>query len=241
MPTLTHIPFSPWSERARWALQHHGISVKRRVHLPGPGELMLRWQLGRWQGPVTAPLLRLDDGAVLDDSLAIARWADAQGTGSPLMVDEALVMEGHALGNQIAEAGRILATRNTLNSPAALDEVTPPWLRPLGGLARAIAARSAAGILRKYDPHTTPSEACVERMARALEKATARLGHRSTFGTAFSWADIAVATSLSFVEPHVSRPLGPASRVAWTQPELAARFAPLLAWRDAIYADHPHR
>ncbi len=241
MPTLTHIPFSPWSERARWALQHHGISVQRRVHLPGPGELVLRWQLGRWRGQVTAPLLRLDDGTVLDDSLAIARWADAHGGGSSLLVDEALAMEGHALGNRIAEAGRILATRNTLDSPAALDEVTPPWLRPLGGVARAIAAKSAAGILQKYDPDATPSDACVERMEHALEEATARLGGRPTFGTAFSWSDIAVATALSFVEPHGSRPLGPASRAAWTQPALASRFAPLLAWRDSLYAEHPHR
>jgi len=32
--------------------------------------------------------------------------------------------------------------------------------------------------------------------------------------------------------------LGPGTREVWTQPELAARFADLLDWRDAIYEKH---
>jgi glutathione S-transferase len=33
-------------------------------------------------------------------------------------------------------------------------------------------------------------------------------------------------------------PLGPATRAVWTQPELAAEFSDLVAWRDRLYERH---
>src|SRR5262245_44456729 len=34
--------YSPWTERARWALDHHGIAYRFEEHVPVVGELALR-------------------------------------------------------------------------------------------------------------------------------------------------------------------------------------------------------
>ena len=40
--TLYGVGYSPWTERARWALDHHRIAYRYREHLPMLGEPMLR-------------------------------------------------------------------------------------------------------------------------------------------------------------------------------------------------------
>src|SRR5688572_23771052 len=75
--------FAPWCEKARWALDHHGIPYREREHVPLVGELALRIAARRASGPVTVPLL-VDGDAVLMDSVAIARRAEAHGRGAPL-------------------------------------------------------------------------------------------------------------------------------------------------------------
>ena len=46
--------------------------------------------------------------------------------------------------------------------------------------------------------------------------------------------------AVSGVSPVADRyvPLGPATRAAWTQPELVAANADLIAWRDRLYERH---
>lgn len=236
MPTLIHLPYSAWSERARWALDHHRLRAARVVHVPGPGELLLRARTGRWRGRVTVPVLVLDDGTVLDDSLAIGRWADANGQGPKLLADEPHALRWHAVADDLADAGRVLATRASLRDDAALREMIPGFLRVLGPLALPIARRSAQGLLDKYDPAVTSDAAAHARVEAALAGIRAGLDGRATLGPTFSWADLVVASALDFVRPRASGPLGPASRRAWTIPDLAERYADVLAWRDAVYA-----
>jgi glutathione S-transferase len=59
-------------------------------------------------------------------------------------------------------------------------------------------------------------------------------------GGAFSFADIAMATALQLTVPVADGyvALGPATRAAWADDALAAEFADLVAWRDALYARH---
>jgi glutathione S-transferase len=73
-------------------------------------------------------------------------------------------------------------------------------------------------------------------MRDALVQLQSLLRGRETFLDAFSYADIAVAPALQFVAPVSDRfiHLGPASRRAWGDPELAAEFAGLVAWRDHL-------
>jgi glutathione S-transferase len=79
--------FAPWCEKARWALDHHGISYHSVEHTPLLGELGLRWAARRPFGPATVPLL-VSDGLRLTDSFEIARWAEGVGHGTPLFPED---------------------------------------------------------------------------------------------------------------------------------------------------------
>ena len=58
----------------------------------------------------------------------------------------------------------------------------------------------------------------------------------------FSFADIAAAQVLGFVSPpSFGLKLGKASARGFTDPELAAEYADLVAWRDALYEAHRPR
>lgn len=72
MATLIGLSYSPWTRKARWALDHHGLSYTFVEHLPMLGEPLLRWKLRRWRAPVTVPAF-IDKGARLMDSCTIAR------------------------------------------------------------------------------------------------------------------------------------------------------------------------
>ena len=81
MRELYEIPFSPWSEKARWALQLCGVPYVSRAYQPLISELKLRRMLKRWGGKVTVPVLR-DGALVIDGSYEIARYADAHSTSA---------------------------------------------------------------------------------------------------------------------------------------------------------------
>src|SRR6185369_10337053 len=72
MTELIGIPYSPWSEKARWALDVRRVPYVSRLYKPLVGEPMLRLALRRWRGAVSVPVLREDNGRMLADSLAIA-------------------------------------------------------------------------------------------------------------------------------------------------------------------------
>src|SRR5215218_860578 len=79
--------FSPWSEKARWALDHHRVAYVSREHYPLIGELPLRLRARRLRGRVSTPMLLSPEGALLD-SFEIARYAERQGDGPPLFPPE---------------------------------------------------------------------------------------------------------------------------------------------------------
>jgi len=74
MRTLVGEAYSPFSEKARWALDHHRIPYAYREHYPLIGELSLRLRARRLKGRVSTPLLLAPEGPVLD-SFAIAMSA----------------------------------------------------------------------------------------------------------------------------------------------------------------------
>lgn len=101
-----------------------------------------------------------------------------------------------------------------------------------------------AFIRRKYGIDAAATAAAGATLARELEGLRAALAGRAyLLGQAFSCADVAMAVTLQFVAPVDPRfvPLGAGARAAWTQPELAERFADLIAWRDELYARHRPR
>jgi glutathione S-transferase len=236
MPTLLHLTYSPWSEKARWALDHHRIAYDRESYVPMLGEPMLRVRVRRLRGKVTVPVL-FDGGAPLMDSFAIARWADRRGSGATLFPAgrDAEIERWNALGERLLAAGRAGSVERTLHDREALHEALPPGLRRLGPAGAALAGVGARYILHKYrgaEDRSTMREVMGE-LRDALRGGPHLLG-------ALSYADIAMAVSLQLVSPVSDEFLriGPGYRRVCTDPELAGEFADVLSWRDAIYAKH---
>jgi glutathione S-transferase len=234
--------FAPWCEKARWALDHHGIAYRQIEHVPLLDEPRLRWVARRPFGRVSVPLL-VTRGARLSDSFAIARWADTAGTAEPLFPATRLqeVEAWNQRSDALMEAGRALLLPRLLDSPEALQEQLPPFLptsvRPA---LQALATQGAHYLMRKYGiipGRDARHEENARRFLGTLRDALARDGCHLIDGC-FSYADIAMATALQFFLPvaHHHIRLGPATRATWTHPTLAAEIADLAAWRDRLYA-----
>lgn len=241
MPLLIAEYFAPWSEKARWALDHHRVGYEYREHVPLIGELALRARTGRIRGRVSTPALVTDSG-VLHDSFEIACYAEANGRGAPLFprAHEAAIAAWNARSEAALAAGRALyLERLACDARAQIDmqpRELPGWLRrataPLTVLAIAF-------IRRKYGIDAAASREAEATLVRELDALRAELSGRThLLGDALTYADIAMAVTLQFVAPVDPRyvPLGPAAQVAWTHPELAGHYADLTTWRDALYA-----
>ena len=69
MNRLVALSYSPWSEKARWALLHHGVPFREIEYVPILGTPWLRWVARRASGRVTVPTLLIvggEDDVVID-------------------------------------------------------------------------------------------------------------------------------------------------------------------------------
>jgi glutathione S-transferase len=242
MPRLIALPFSPWSEKAKWALDHHGIRYEYEEHVPFIGELKLRILLRRPRGLVTVPVL-CDGSSWLTDSFDIARYAEQAGSGPrlfPAGKDEE-IKEWNRRSEEALAAGRAIAVLGAASDPAAALGDVPPPLRPLLGR---IARLGISGFIAKYhmregaDQH----ERVLSDALTALESALAGRGG-CLIGDSLSYADIAMAVVLQFVAPVDKKymPAAPPGVRSFRNEKLASRYQGLLAWRDELYAKHRQR
>ncbi|MFO0662189.1 MAG: glutathione S-transferase N-terminal domain-containing protein [Polyangiaceae bacterium] len=237
MRTLVQLWYSPWSEKARWSLDHHKIPYKVREHLPMVGEPLLRAQTGKWTGRVSVPVL-LDMGQVFPESVAIAQHADRIGTGSKLFSNRDETLHWSDVSEKILRGARASLLARLLNDDEALMEALPPFIPDAAKRASIPVAVMATRFVEKKWVDANE----IERLSRDVEagldelRAAIKGGKTHLLGE-LSYADIAMATSLQMISPVTSRaiPLGPATRRAWTSPELAAKYPDLLDWRDSIY------
>jgi glutathione S-transferase len=232
---------SPWSERARWVLEHHGLPYRKIEHIPFLGEGRLRRVLGNPKGRVTVPVL-IADGQVLKDSWEIALYADRVGHGAPLIGDAQLdVRRWHDLAEHAMSAGRALVISRSLASDEARDEtvVAPRFVRPL---LRPIGRYAMRWFARKYALDLDPARAAAaaQPVREALDQLRRELGGSEYLLGRFSYADIIAASLLQGVCPVSDRYLriGAGTRRAWTQTELAASYTDLITWRDRLYEKH---
>lgn len=240
LPRLHAESFAPWCEKARWALDHHGLAYRYREHVPLTGEVELRLAARRWRGRVTVPLL-VDEGLRLMDSFEIARHAERVGQGAKLFPigREQEVLRWNERSDALMVAGRAMLLTRLLSQPLALREQLPPAvplsMRPwLTG----VAAFGVRFLMRKHgvEPglqHETVSRRVLDELRMARRRSEEHL-----IDGGLSFADIAMATALQFVLPVADRymPLGRATREAWTYAALATEYPDLLAWRDGLYA-----
>jgi glutathione S-transferase len=242
MNRLLHLPYSPWSERARWALDLRDVPYRRVTYQPIFGEPRLRLALRRLRGPVSVPVLFTDDAGVLADSFAIARFADAHGRGAGprLFPDgsDAVIAGYNQASERALAAGRALALRRIQASDDALLELVPRALRrPLGRGAVAVSRAAVGRTLRKYGGDRQSIETARATLREILGELRRDLSGRPTLLDGFSYADVTMAQALVFVAPPTTDQLriAPANRAAFADAELAAEFADLVAWRDALY------
>lgn len=243
LPVLLGLPYSPWTERARFALDHHGIAYHFREHKPLLGEPSLR-ALARRAGTreATVPVW-LEGDRPLFGSRAIAERADRVGGGPSLEAgsDDAAALEARLEPG--LHAGRALVSAAILADPEAQREAVEPLAPgPLARLARPVTRVAVRFLLRKYgaDPAAAAAdEATMRAVAEGLREELG--GRRHLRGDRLTFADLLAASFLQTVSPveHPMIRLGEATRRAWTRPALAAAFPDLLAYRDALYASRP--
>ena len=240
---LVALRISPWSERAKWALDHHRIAYTTLDHAPFVGERRLRRLVGSGKPRATVPVL-LAGAEVLTESWDIARYADRHGSGSKLIPAEreAEVRRWNDLADETMAAARALVIAAMLASAEALDEGLPPGVpRALRPLLRPIGRYAMIWFARKYGARLADAQQHQAKLRSTLQTLRAALAASDPYLLgAFSYADIVMATTLQSVSPVDKRyiRLGGATQKAWTQKELAAEFADLITWRDQLYARH---
>ncbi|APR87512.1 Glutathione S-transferase family protein [Minicystis rosea] len=245
MTELLGISFSPWTEKARWALDARRVPYRFRHYQPLLGEPALRLKLRQLAGRVSVPVLTTDEGRAIADSAEIARWADGRGEGPALFPagHEAAMARFIALSERALAAGRTLSLTRMLQDDEALAEMVPgPIRRALGPFAAKMGAFGVARTQRKYGGSRRDLDAArrelladLDELRAALAEAPSGDGPKTLLGH-FSFADIAMAQTLAFGDPPASGlKLGPASRRSFSDPELRDRYGDLLAWRDELY------
>lgn len=244
MIELLTISYSPWSEKARWALDHHGVRYQEVEYQPILGEPALRKRLGKWFGKLSVPLLLKADGAI-GDSFEIARYAEEIGSSPTALFPARHVSEikrWNAQSETAMQAGRAIVTVRTMQDPDARKEAMPPLPPALSGILRKPLTRFGAAYLRRKYQYTSAideQQKALTRVLLSLEEIL-RDGRPYVMGELFSYADVCMATALQCVRPVTDEfiKLGPATRKAWTDESLAERFTGLLDWRDQLYETH---
>ncbi len=226
MRTLYGLRQSPWTEKARWALDHHGLAYEYVEHVPMIGELRLRMK-----GAKSVPML-VDGDQTIASSLAIAKHADEVGTKTKLFdVDvESWVL----LSDRMIDVGRSrimeALARDREAQVEALPSFVPKFMAPLS----AVVAVKFLG--NKHKVRTDAAAETERELVPALQQIRKALGDRKHLvGDAFSFADIAIASALRAVTPEARAEIGPATRKGWTDDVLAKEYADVLAWRDRLY------
>jgi glutathione S-transferase len=247
MADLIAARYSPYSERARWALDHHAVAYREKVYTPMLGEPFLRLRARKWRGKITVPVF-VDGKTVLRDSIDIARHADAHGRGQPLFPPraESEIASWIRDADAMLDAGRALLLPRLVQDRAAAKDTLPSYIPgPLRGLFVPLAIRGSKYLIKKHvkprgiDPAT--DEATIRRVLDRLRGALA--GGRSTILDGLTFADVVMAAALNMVRPVESPavPLGDAERRAWTREDLVQAYPEVVAWRDRLYAERRGR
>lgn len=234
---LYTMSYSPWSERARWALLHHGLDFEERQHVPLLGELSLRIRAKRFTGGATVPLL-IDGDATVMDSFAIATYCDGIGGGDKLIDSvhrERITQLNDELEVLLNAARAHLLDLTRKHEDFALA-MAPRALRSLPGTAAA--SRMGASFIASK--HGAILGGVEDRLRAGLREIRAQLAGRPYLFERFSYADILLATPISVIAPVAERFIAfePALRKHLQHKNLAAEFDDLVAWRDALYEKH---
>lgn len=224
--------FSPWSKKARWALEQCGLAYSYREYTPTLSEPGLRLRMGQWAGVVSVPVL-FADANVYRGSWEIACFANKM-AGDGRLGDLESVATWNGLSEDALAEGRTRVVRSIMDDPLALQEslpaFVPGFLRPS---LRFLARDAVTRLDRKY-AHLVKTGSLRNALMRTREGLAQAAGDY-LLGR-FSYADIAMAVVLEVVAPiaRTEPPLGPATQRCWNEAELAQEFQDLVDWRNRL-------
>lgn len=226
--------FSPWTKKARWALEYCGLAFDYKEYTPTLSEPALRLRLKQWRGPVSVPLAFAGDETI-HGSWAIACHANTQ-SGDSRLGDMNAIRTWDGLSEAALAEGRSALLRRILSCNPALEESLPSFVtnavrRPLRFLARDAVQR----LERKYAHLVVPGS-----LREALLQTRQHLANNGCefLLNKFSYADITMIAVLEMIAPLAvaEPPLGPAVARCWHDEVLANEFNDLLAWRRRLVA-----
>lgn len=224
--------FSPWTKKARWALEQCEIPYSYEEYTPILSEPGLRWRMRQWTGSVSVPVLFVDRQLVRG-SWGIARYANEM-AGDERLGDFRSIAPWNDLSEAALAQGRTNVVRRILRSNQALEESLPAFVpEQLRGPLRFIARGVVQKLDRKY-AHLEQPEALRQALLRTRE-GLAQSDSGYLLGR-FSYADITMAVVLEVIAPiaRTNPPLGPATESCWNDLLLADEFKDLLQWRDRL-------
>lgn len=240
---LIGISYSPWTEKAKWALDHHKIPYKYSEHVIMLGMPSLWWKMKSMSGELTVPAL-VDGDTRICDSAAIARYADGCGASSKLFLANKTEELGKfiELSEKALAAGRGMVMHRIARNRDAQKESLPPFVPTavrgaclwLVGMGLGYVDREFGVSQKKFEQHREELRQVLTQLREALQKnGDYVLGE-------FSFADIAMAAAVHPATPvsNAYVKLGPATRQCWSDEEISKEFSDLVAWRDQIYARH---
>ncbi len=239
MPRLYSLSYSPWSEKARWALEHHGVNFREVPFLPLLGAPLMRLRMRKLTGQITVPVLMVDDQSICD-SYDIARYAERVGAGAPLFPSgkEEEIERWNQLSEQACHAGRALATARVSEDKEALVEAVPPMVP--GPFRRSMGEAGVRYLEQKYQLNERSVQEHRHMARESLTALSEAIDGRQTILGQFSFADIAMAAALQLIWPVGDQEikLGRNTRRCFTDDELVSEFPQLGRWRDDLYAAH---
>jgi glutathione S-transferase len=224
MPSLELLELypSPWSERARWALEWKGVPYARREYVPLAGEEELR----RSTGLSTVPVLFVDGRAVGDSDAALGWLEEQRATPALLPADPRQRAQVRAWETAATETLAPFARLIMIGKFKSLG------IQPLG---------DHFGAKYNWSPD---AQGRAERFLPSLLGDLAKAIDASPYlvGDAFTRADLTVATMLATV---VGLPADDLFQVDAAMRGMfgvpvgdEATLASLGRWRDAVYRRH---
>lgn len=226
--------FSPWTKKARWALEYCGLTYDYKEYIPTLSELGLRLRLKQWSGTVSVPILFVR-GKALRGSWEIATYAN-NAAGGARLGDFKVIEQWNDLSETALAAGRTAVVRSILDNKQALEEGLPPFVPKLLRRPLRIMAYDAVKRLDHKYAHLVKPGALRQALLKTRE-GLSQSGNDYLLGD-FSYADITMAAVLEVIAPlaKAEPPLGPATQLCWNKQELTNEFEDLIDWRARLAA-----